>query len=765
MDIEYKKYTDLDINHIYELWKDNTNIETLSNLKDIIEPYEFDIVTTSVEDLDFTKQLELCTLRNIIKEYHKKEIQLHYAGMNVRRYTQLWNYARGLSYGTDIDMGGGEYCQAVNVNDKKKYYSLIDKAYAEISPYEHFIKQDYETLQKKYVSEEEKFVFDLHDICQAYHKEIEFIKEELGIVQNANNHSSDKNENLLTGKLTTGETKFDTWELQTKYTKDFANLFNNIISFFYEITPKITTEENFQEQDETGFWHWKVEEVETVDTKGCLKFDPNKDMLPCSIDDFKEREKLFIDELSQNLSTHPNNVILSIIRCNFTISNTSDGRLIAPTLDMLVAKDYMNVALLLSEFIRCRDFITYLQQEEGIFTDSGINEYRKKIVAQKEGSLEALQERTGIYIHPINQTGEKHRNAIKENKIETSLTDSNMENMNTVDALIEKIDNELTILHDAPNVGEYKVFDFKTALSKLGAEMKKSECSEYHKEKISNLIIVFNDLCNTIIETTFYRDLSYDAESHIAKTEVIVSNTIKQNNTTTILEQEIPEELWKYYSQKSLPEQFSKTVSEICKYDYFKRKCKNDYSSFFPAVQYGFSGDLDTIDDLVDYIRVSGDLIQKGDRFEEFFNIDINFVWKHKTSFENYVYQLKKEKALMAGGEEKQTPQTQDKDANKTEKKERKQECITDYLSLDDNRKKEWLCQGMRCSTVKELAMFIAQSYTDKILCKIPSKKGGGLWNLAKAAFQIEDTATNRKTIENKFNLAYRPPIIPDKFK
>ena len=404
MDIEYKKYTDLDINHIYELWKDNTNIETLSNLKDIIEPYEFDIVTTSVEDLDFTKQLELCTLRNIIKEYHKKEIQLHYAGMNVRRYTQLWNYARGLSYGTDIDMGGGEYCQAVNVNDKKKYYSLIDKAYAEISPYEHFIKQDYETLQKKYVSEEEKFVFDLHDICQAYHKEIEFIKEELGIVQNANNHSSDKNENLLTGKLTTGETKFDTWELQmfgriitfikdaerqnltspsvewklentqiydictnlkgylltpkgnviapklanirisdkvllhkdgywglksvcelielaqeheralvnskesktkfdtwelqTKYTKDFVNLFNNIISFFYEITPKITTEENFQEQDETGFWHWKVEEVETVDTKGCLKFDPNKDMLPCSIDDFKEREKLFIDELS-----------------------------------------------------------------------------------------------------------------------------------------------------------------------------------------------------------------------------------------------------------------------------------------------------------------------------------------------------------------------------------------------------------------------------------------------------------------------------------
>lgn len=61
--------------------------------------------------------------------------------------------------------------------------------------------------------------------------------------------------------------------------------------------------------------------------------------------------------------------------------------------------------------------------------------------------------------------------------------------------------------------------------------------------------------------------------------------------------------------------------------------------------------------------------------------------------------------------------------------------------------------------------MFIAQSYTDKILRKIPSKKGGGLWNLVKDAFQIEDTNTNRKTIENEFKLVYNPPLIPNKFK
>lgn len=116
---------------------------------------------------------------------------------------------------------------------------------------------------------------------------------------------------------------------------------------------------------------------------------------------------------------------------------------------------------------------------------------------------------------------------------------------------------------------------------------------------------------------------------------------------------------------------------------------------------------------------------------------------------------------------EKSTPEKEEtpEDASEATKKDREQEDITTYLNLDSNQKKKWLYQGMQCDTVKELAKFIAQSYTEKILCKIPSKKGGGLWNLAKAAFQIEDTATNRKTIENEFNLAYKPPLIPNKFK
>lgn len=60
---------------------------------------------------------------------------------------------------------------------------------------------------------------------------------------------------------------------------------------------------------------------------------------------------------------------------------------------------------------------------------------------------------------------------------------------------------------------------------------------------------------------------------------------------------------------------------------------------------------------------------------------------------------------------------------------------------------------------------FVTQSYTNRILRKIPSKRGGGLWNLAKDTFHIEDTCTNRKLIERQFNLAYNPVPKHDKFK
>lgn len=77
-----------------------------------------------------------------------------------------------------------------------------------------------------------------------------------------------------------------------------------------------------------------------------------------------------------------------------------------------------------------------------------------------------------------------------------------------------------------------------------------------------------------------------------------------------------------------------------------------------------------------------------------------------------------------------------------------RQENITDYLNLNNEEEKiKWIEQGKKCETVKELAIFIAQSYTNRILRKIPSKRGGGLWNLAKDTFHIEDTCTNRKLI------------------
>jgi len=97
-------------------------------------------------------------------------------------------------------------------------------------------------------------------------------------------------------------------------------------------------------------------------------------------------------------------------------------------------------------------------------------------------------------------------------------------------------------------------------------------------------------------------------------------------------------------------------------------------------------------------------------------------------------------------------------------KNSNEQEDITLYLNLDDEKKEEWINQGKLCDTVKELAVFIAQSYADGILHKVPSNNGGGLWNLSRKAFNIENTNTNRRTIENEFRKAYNPPPKFTKF-
>ncbi len=110
----------------------------------------------------------------------------HYNGLELKRYYQLWNYARALDYGTDVYMGGGEYCQTQDINNKQKYYELIFNAYNELKDYEQVIKEDYNSLTEREWfcrSEECKAVEAMYYICKVYHDEIEYITEHIGLGQ------------------------------------------------------------------------------------------------------------------------------------------------------------------------------------------------------------------------------------------------------------------------------------------------------------------------------------------------------------------------------------------------------------------------------------------------------------------------------------------------------------------------------------------------------------------------------------------------------
>ena len=110
----------------------------------------------------------------------------HYYGLGVKKYSQLWEYARALDYGTDVYMGGGEYCQTQDINNKQKYYELIFNAYNELKDYEQVIKEDYNSLTEREWfcrSEECKAVEAMYYICKVYHDEIEYITDYIGLGQ------------------------------------------------------------------------------------------------------------------------------------------------------------------------------------------------------------------------------------------------------------------------------------------------------------------------------------------------------------------------------------------------------------------------------------------------------------------------------------------------------------------------------------------------------------------------------------------------------
>lgn len=207
--------------------------------------------------------------------------------------------------------------------------------------------------------------------------------------------------------------------------------------------------------------------------------------------------------------------------------------------------------------------------------------------------------------------------------------------MEKADQLIKKIDDELLYLHIASLKHEdYYHFNFELALKLLNAEMLRLSSNGFYQMKASQYINVFNDLCNTIVNTIFVRFLSFDSMDNIL---VIERQERKSGFFEFVAFKEryiITGDSINNYSKLTYPTAFKET-SRICKFDNIISECK--------SVSY------DKVDS--NFVNIANDnplvkhLIQN-EKFNDFFDIESNIISKHKITFEKYIHDLIYERAL-----------------------------------------------------------------------------------------------------------------------
>ncbi|WP_304582046.1 hypothetical protein [uncultured Alistipes sp.] len=182
-----------------------------------------------------------------------------------------------------------------------------------------------------------------------------------------------------------------------------------------------------------------------------------------------------------------------------------------------------------------------------------------------------------------------------------------------IDDLFTRIDDELIILSEAKQKGEYKWFDFIAALRLLNDKLQSEVHNEYRKRKVSRLVNVFNDLFHTVVQTCCKRIISYDKERKISTEEWYIFGA--ESGEGTIEENVAP--VWQaHYESLKLPEENLSKQCDVVKISYLLRDCldKND------VLRNGRQTD-----------------------FRDFFDMQLDLD-KYRTSFEEYIIQLKAER-------------------------------------------------------------------------------------------------------------------------
>ncbi|MDE5708409.1 MAG: hypothetical protein K2I32_03000 [Alistipes sp.] len=195
-----------------------------------------------------------------------------------------------------------------------------------------------------------------------------------------------------------------------------------------------------------------------------------------------------------------------------------------------------------------------------------------------------------------------------------------------IDDLFARIDEELIILSEAKQKGEYKWFDFIAALRLLNDKLQSEVHHEYRKRKVSRLVNVFNDLFHTVVQICCNRIISYDKERKILTKEWHIKGG--ESGERTIEENVAP--VWQaHYESLKLPEENWSKQCDVVKFSYLLRDCSDKNDVLFEDSRWD-------------------DFLRNGRRtdFRDFFDMQLDLD-KCKISFEEYIRQLKAERSVL----------------------------------------------------------------------------------------------------------------------
>ncbi len=212
-----------------------------------------------------------------------------------------------------------------------------------------------------------------------------------------------------------------------------------------------------------------------------------------------------------------------------------------------------------------------------------------------------------------------------------------------IDDLFARIDDELIILSEAKQKGEYKWFDFIAALRLLNDKLQSEVHHEYRKRKVSRLVNVFNDLCHTVVQTRCHRIISYDKERKILTEEQHIFGAESRVET---IEENVDPVLQAYYEGLELPEENLSKLCDVVKISYLLEECKPDCSDL-ESIYFQETDKNDVLSKcfLEDWCL---NRFRQWKDFRDFFDMQLDLD-KYRTSFEEYIIQLKAERSVLGG--------------------------------------------------------------------------------------------------------------------